>query len=256
MLMGNTLGGAALVRSNRLGPAFGVEPADTSDASTQSAGGIAKLGSGGLPRLGSGGIPRVGSGGIPRVGSGRDWLEFDSEVIAVVLGPGALGGRLGPTMAFRVDTQEETNWCWAAVTSAVDRYYHRDSFLTQCEVVARTANGADACLDPDEHNTAGILDQALKTIGVEHFVDQSVPFHTLQTEIDAGRPVCVAIDWVGGGSHFVVLCGYQLWTDGTNVIETVDVADPFYADSTCIFSSLTQAYQGLGKWAQTYLTNQ
>jgi hypothetical protein len=156
-------------------------------------------------------------------------------------------------MPFQVETQEESNWCWAAVTSAVDRYYHPNSFLTQCEVVAETPTDVGACLDPDAHNNAGVLEEALKNIGMEQFVNGDIKFSTLQTEIDAGRPVCVAIDWEGGGTHFVVLCGYQQWTDGKSFLETVDVADPFYPDSTCILTDFAESYHGRGEWVQTYL---
>ena len=158
-------------------------------------------------------------------------------------------------MPFQVETQEERNWCWAAVASAVDRYYSPNSFLTQCEVVAEMPTGAGACLDPDQHNIKGILEDALIVIGRgKPLISAKLDFTALQAEIDADRPVCVAIDWSDGGAHFVVLCGYQQWTDGTNILETVDVADPFYPDSTRTFSDFPKSYHGGGDWVQTYDT--
>jgi hypothetical protein len=155
-----------------------------------------------------------------------------------------------------VETQQESNWCWAAISSAVDRYYSPYSFLTQCEVAAEMPGlQQDACIDPEQNNDPEALQTALDVIGRGYTPKTlGIDFKTLQAEIDAGRPVCVRIEWTGGGAHFVVLCGYQEWTSGVNTLETVDVADPFYPDSTRSFNDFPESYHGGGIWSHTYLT--
>jgi hypothetical protein len=269
MDVGNAVGGAVLFKSNRLGPSFGAGAGNGSGpgttagvAASESDSGLGPRvgGTGPGPRVGSGIGPRSGGTGPgPRVGSGGDGCcGLDAaEVIAVVLGPGACGGRSGPTMPFQVETQQESYWCWAAVTSAVDRYYSPNSFLAQCEVVSQFLPAASACLNPDKNNVPGVLENALSGMGLgTKWNEDRIDFAILQTEIDAGRPVCVAIDWAGGSgvTHFVVLCGYQEWTDGSNILQTVDVADPFYPDSTRTFADFPTFYHGGGTWSQTYFT--
>jgi hypothetical protein len=222
-------------------------------------GGNPEVGSGGNPEVGSGGNPEVGSGGNPEVGSGGPGF---GGIMAILLGSMAGSGRSGPSMPFRVETQEVSNWCWAAVSSAVDRYYNPSSFLRQCEVAAGMVGMQNACIDPDNNNEPGALQTALEIIGRgdEHVVGP-IKFDRLQAEIDAGRPVCVRIEWEGGGAHFAVLCGYKEYsdlTDGVTALTTVDVADPFYPDSTREFSdsvNFFESYHGRGTWSHTYLTN-
>jgi hypothetical protein len=258
-----------LVKSNRLGPSIisgsaggggnpavgsGGNPAVGSGGNPAvGSGGNPAVGSGGNPAVGSGGNPAVGSGGNPAVGSGGPGL---GGVIAVVLGPTSGSGRSGPSMPFQVETQQESNWCWAAISSAVDRYYSPYSFLTQCEVAAEMPGlQQDACIDPEQNNDPEALQTALDVIGRGYTPKTlGIDFKTLQAEIDAGRPVCVRIEWTGGGAHFVVLCGYQEWTSGVNTLETVDVADPFYPDSTRSFNDFPESYHGGGIWSHTYLT--
>jgi hypothetical protein len=162
-------------------------------------------------------------------------------------------------MAFQVETQLESCWCWAAVTCAVDRYYNPNSCIPQCQVVSQFLPAASAaCLNPDANNDPGVLEHALAGLDLgAKWCEGDITFEVLQTEIDAGRPVCVAIDWTNGNgaTHFVVLCGYEEWTDaGGKTLRTVDVADPFYPDSTRSFADFPMFYHGGGTWSQTYFT--
>jgi hypothetical protein len=243
-----------LVRSNRLGPSIISGSAGSGGNPAVGSGGNPAVGSGGNPAVGSGGNPAVGSGGNPAVGSGGPGL---GGVMAVVLGPTSASGRSGPSLPFQVETQEESNWCWAAISSAVDRYYNPYSFLTQCEVAAEMPGlQQNACIDPEQNNAPEALQTALDVIGMGNTPKTlGIDFKTLQSEIDAGRPVCARIEWTGGGAHFVVLCGYQEWTRGVNTLATVDVADPFYPDSTRRFDDFPTSYHGGGVWSHTYLTN-
>src|SRR5438552_18028330 len=43
-------------------------------------------------------------------------------------------GACGNPIAFTMQTQEQTQWCWAAVSVSVNLYYHATSGQTQCAV--------------------------------------------------------------------------------------------------------------------------
>jgi hypothetical protein len=158
-------------------------------------------------------------------------------------------------MPFQVETQEESRWCWAAVSSAVDQYYSPLAFLSQCEVASEVLVQPDVCNDPDAYDDSGALEVGLNVIGRYDHVDPEgtkMTFDALQTEIDAGRPVCVCIQWDGSqNAHFVALCGYSEWSGG---LRLVDVADPFYPDSTQNFDAFPLSYHGGGSWLQTLFT--
>jgi Papain-like cysteine protease AvrRpt2 len=222
---------------------------------TMGSGGNPAMGSGSNPAMGSGGNPAMGSGGNPAMGSGGGPSCCLCGSFAIALGHACGAERSGPTMPFQVENQEESKWCWAAVSSAVDRYYSPQSFLSQCEVASDVLEPADVCDDPDKYDRPGALAVGLNVIGRDDRVDPvtgKIQFDELQTEIDAGRPVCVCIQWNGSANaaHFVALCGYREWSG----LRLVDVADPFYPDSTQDFDIFPLSYHGGGSWLQTYFT--
>ena len=157
-----------LVKSNLLGPYFGA-------SAEIGSGGNPAIGSGGNPAIGSsdrsGGNPAIGSGGNPAIGSGSRPCLCGSFVIALEQ---ACGGaeRSGPTMPFQVETQDESKWCWAAVSSAVDRYYSPVSFLTQCEIASDVLQQPDVCDDPGQYDRSGALADGLNVIGRDDGVDR------------------------------------------------------------------------------------
>jgi hypothetical protein len=153
-----------------------------------------------------------------------------------------------------MQTQQEDQWCWAAIAASVDTYFSPFASSPQCRIAAAVLNsGSDTCNDPQKYNNPAKLQVALKAIGryrATHIGPLS--FEDLQAEIDAGRPVCVRIAWSGGGAHFVVLSGYHVSTTG---VRTVDVADPLYPDSTRLFDQFPSAYHGGGEWTATFFVN-
>lgn len=153
--------------------------------------------------------------------------------------------------------QQQTNWCWAAVSSAVAHFYDPATTWTQCAVanaeLGRTdccgAGAAGAC------NVAWFLNSALTRVGhLAAFSGGTLTFAVVQAEINAGRPVCARIGWSGGGGHFVALtCWYRnLLTDSQLV--RVDDPWPAYGRSTWAFATFGTAYQGTGSWTHSYRT--
>jgi hypothetical protein len=146
--------------------------------------------------------------------------------------------------SLRMAGQEETNWCWSAVTQAV-LLFLRGKALTQEEIAsehARQSGKPYVCGPPNRKKTLGgncsdaachgscndahILRIVLKEQGCYGGLlssDAAPSFAQIQAEIDSGRPVACRIHWSGGGGHFVLVSG---WTIGADGVERVHILDP------------------------------
>jgi hypothetical protein len=163
-------------------------------------------------------------------------------------GAGAAGGQTA-SLQFSMQSQMETNWCWAATTASVSRFFDSQSSWSQCNV-ANACLANDCCASPDPCNVEYVLDIPLTQTGNL----QGAAFGgtdtraALQAEIDAGRPVCCHISWDGGGGHFVAVSGYDWSTDD------VFVNDPLYGSDTVPFDKFATSYRDSGTWDFTYHT--
>ena len=153
---------------------------------------------------------------------------------------------------FQIEKQTEPNWCWAAVSVSVGRYFFPQSTSTQCKVAATVLSETSCCATPDACNKPQRLEPALNAVNTPpNIVTRALTFDEIRKQIDASRPVCVRIAWNGGPrGHFVVISGYQLLRSGA---QQVNVADPFYADSTVDYNDFVASYQGSGQWTATFL---
>jgi hypothetical protein len=153
---------------------------------------------------------------------------------------------------FTVQAQQESNWCWAAVSTSIAHYYDSASNVTQCQVVNQQVGRNDCCTNPGSKdcNVYGYLDQALTFVG--HLSSQqgsAASYASTSDAVNAGTPPCIRVTWSGGGAHFIGVYGIEptdmLW-----------VTDPIYGQSLVSYSSLTGGtYQGSGTWANTYFTS-
>jgi Papain-like cysteine protease AvrRpt2 len=182
-------------------------------------------------------------------------LSLTSLPVAVSMGPVAGAGPTSVSLtAYSTDPQEQSNWCWAAVTQSVSRFYATAPVPQQCEIVARQLTPLDCC-GADKTgpcNKAWNLDQPLKAAGHYNYRDDStIPFTDVQTEVTGSRPVGVRIDWGDGTAHFVAIIG---WSTATGT-EWVDVGDPFSGFVQTPYQTLVSGYHGsAGSWANTYTT--
>ena len=172
---------------------------------------------------------------------------------AVPAAGGAGGGMVQWDLGFVMQLQTQTNWCWAATSSSVHRFYvPKAKDWSQCEVAEAELNHNTCCADgsTSQCNVPWYLDRAL--VRVKHFQSMSggaVPATTLSAELGGGRPVGCRIGWAGGGGHFVVIDGLTL--SGTT---TVTVRDPIYGTTAMDYATFQTAYQGSGSWTHTYTT--
>ncbi|HEX9274821.1 MAG TPA: papain-like cysteine protease family protein [Casimicrobiaceae bacterium] len=164
---------------------------------------------------------------------------------------GAAGGAggCGNPLGFTMQPQQQTQWCWAAVSVSVNLYYHPASGQTQC-AVANTAMGQTTCCvdgSTAQCNQPWFLDQALQIVGNLNVVTSGKAALTrIKAEIDHCRPLCLRIAWNGGGGHFVAVYGY---THGY-----ISIGDPWYGNSVVTYASFPSTYQVGGSWTDSYTT--
>src|SRR5947207_2381161 len=127
---------------------------------------------------------------------------------------------------FVMESQEQSEWCWAAVSVSVDHYFSTASNSTQCRVARDVLGLAGCCSNPDPCNEPARLQDALESVNcLAASPTGPLSFAEVRQVIDASKPVCLRIGWDGGGGHFLALCGYRLSSSG---IPLVDVEDPLY----------------------------
>ena len=138
---------------------------------------------------------------------------------------------LSKELAFNMEAQQMSQWCWAATAKSVSHFYWRWSTWRQCLIVNGELN-LTTCCQRGLHrlrdcNRPWWLERALtRTNNFRNMIGQA-SFQQVRDEIDLGRPVGVRIGWGDGTGHFAVIYGYSRW-GGT---EYFDIDDSLYGKS-------------------------
>lgn len=152
--------------------------------------------------------------------------------------------------SFQHQQQKETFWCWAAVTAAIDDYYH-SGFRRQCDLVDLTYPGNQCCnnggssqCNQAAHTSAALASQghlaqtmpgSLSPAGVDNEIAQKKPPHPIACSLSSG-----------GGGHAVTIIG----RDTVNGRLRLQVSNPTYP------APLTYDYQRFqARWTRTHLTS-
>ena len=108
-----------------------------------------------------------------------------------------------------VRAQEQTLWCWAAVTSGISAAYSHTP-LAPCRIAAEVLNHR-CCADPVPCNQEGALGEALAVVGIgstpreTHEVGFTDVVHWV---VGRGLPIGARIqDRSSGAGHFVLIIG-------------------------------------------------
>ncbi len=155
-------------------------------------------------------------------------------------------------LAFNMEAQTQSNWCWAATATSVSHFYWFLSNWAQC-LVANAELGLNNCCNspvPVACNVPWYLDRALSRTNNFVSITGQITFQQVRDEIDAGRPVGARVGWSGGGGHFMVIYGYST-IGGTDYF---DIDDPIYGKSHLAVTDFADNYQGSGTWTHTYFT--
>jgi hypothetical protein len=162
-------------------------------------------------------------------------------------------GADGLTQPFILEVQGQTEWCWAAVASAVHRYVD-GQYLRQCEIVDRVRPGFSCCTNPTSTNCnqQAKLADVLERLGNRDGGIQpgTIDPMTLRAQLRANKPVCCGLVKAGLG-HFVVVTNC-FSAQGATI---VTLKDPTFGDSakTVSYADLRFGYRETS-WRETYLT--
>ncbi len=155
-------------------------------------------------------------------------------------------------IAFSMPRQDQTNWCWAAVTSAVVGYFKGSPGPPQCGLANMSRNQTTCCEDgaTPQCNRSAETGAILRAMGVlREQVERSISLHQVEEELKANRPIACRIEWEGVGvGHVFVIHGVfgtllrvtdpDLGADGAELVE---------------FNVFSGSYRGKGKWTRTWL---
>jgi hypothetical protein len=206
-------------------------------------------------------------GGLPGKGSFYkrswylipDWLKAGDNQITLKLPAEAVAPILLKSvsvMRFNVQKQEQTYWCWAAVTTGIHKFFDPAASLTQSEVV-------QACLGRTANETLELA-QALRKMGTLACSHEAVPaLGEVQKQLSAGLPVPVRIGWtaqkgrrreLNGRGHFVVITGV-LQRDPRGDDDTlVRVSDPKSGMASYMpYGILKNSYDHRGRLTHFYI---
>ena len=160
---------------------------------------------------------------------------------------------MSATLAFQIQAQQQSEWCWAAVTSSIDHYFDNGSTWTQCGLANDQLGQGTCCNDGSSTscNCPWYLERSLGRVNrLRAFLQAVAPFPGVQQEINQKDPLGVRIGWAGGGGHFVVIFGY----DDATATDYVIVADPIWGVTQLPYSALVSGYRGNGSWTHSYYT--
>ncbi len=149
---------------------------------------------------------------------------------------------------FVIQRQQQDQWCWAAVVASVSRFFDPNSNWTQCSLANAAFNRNDCCGSGfSDCNRAYDTEKALSITGNLQSSSGPITLTDIAQEIDAVRPICVRIEWIGGGTHAVVIDGYNM------AMNMAAVDDPWGASySGVVLSIFQKQYLGTGKWVRTF----
>jgi hypothetical protein len=155
---------------------------------------------------------------------------------------------------FEMERQMADNWCWAANTASISKYFTPGSNWNQCLIACRSLGFSDCCSRPipshcdDEY----FLNRSLNITGnLRDFEDNNLNFRTIKAEIDNGNILALRIEWSNGAGHFISIFGY----DDSGSEEFLHIGDPLKEKALVSYSKVLFDYEGVGgTWTHSYFT--
>ena len=143
-------------------------------------------------------------------------------------------GAFAETKSLNITRQQQatgkTNWCWAACSEMIGKYYYSSS-RTQTSVVSYI-KGSHL---PNDIGTApeivsGIAYVAYNTVSASWGAVRTFTQHT--TLLNAGKALTDRIQWSNGTGHYVVVKGFA----STNTSATLTLIDPYFGCGIATYS--------------------
>lgn len=181
---------------------------------------------------------------------------------------------LKTVLPFYLEEQEMDNWCWAATSLSVAKYYNASYQDTQCQLVTRVfqdplasryypgdgpkkplTKDQSCCNDKNLGNYTYYITAVAEKLNLRESWSKSMLTITqILEKLMGGQPIIVRIGWDGGGGHFVVLSGqYSDKSDKGEVQDWVVINDPWSGMSFMRMAgdSFSTKYHGSGTWTHT-----
>ncbi|MFB7942736.1 papain-like cysteine protease family protein [Streptomyces sp. NPDC127049] len=122
---------------------------------------------------------------------------------------GATAALASKRLNITMQAQQKTNWCWAAGGNTIATWFGRGYSQNQfCNAAFQRQQGYDC---PNWQATLANVQTGLSWAGIRpgSYVDGWLRYATVQTEINADRPIETRIQWSSGGGHMHVVYGYD-----------------------------------------------
>ncbi len=105
--------------------------------------------------------------------------------------------------------QQQTNWCWAASGNTIATWYGYTYSQNQFCNAAFGRSTNSSC--PNSQATLGDVQNGLSWVGINpgSYVTGYLRYTTVQTEVNANRPIETRIQWSSGGGHMHVVYGFD-----------------------------------------------
>ncbi|MER5935669.1 papain-like cysteine protease family protein [Streptomyces sp. NPDC002054] len=123
--------------------------------------------------------------------------------------PNPNGALASKRLNITMQAQQKTNWCWAAGGNTIATWFGRSYNQNQfCNAAFNRQQGTEC---PNNQATLGNVQNGLSWAGINpgSYVTGWLRYSTVQTEIDANRPIETRIQWSNGGGHMHVIYGYD-----------------------------------------------
>jgi hypothetical protein len=158
-----------------------------------------------------------------------------------------------PILPFNMQTQNQSNWCWAAVAVSTHLFYGGTQWPVQCGLVNQTF-GLHICCQSGSSpacNKQYYLDQALQITGnYHHYTNGPELWSSVTQQINIRHPLGVRISLAGNLGHFLIINGYTVTPRG---IQQVVLRDSLNGNSIVPYGRLVNGYQR-GSWTHSFFT--
>ncbi|WP_407553714.1 papain-like cysteine protease family protein [Streptomyces sp. Pv4-95] len=108
-----------------------------------------------------------------------------------------------------MQAQEQSNWCWAGSGNTIAAWYGKNYSQNQFCNAAFNRQQGTSC--PNNQATLGNVQNAFDWMGINSgsYVTGYLRYSTVQSEINANRPIETRIQWSSGGGHMHVIYGFD-----------------------------------------------
>ncbi|RJQ78195.1 hypothetical protein D5S17_13505 [Pseudonocardiaceae bacterium YIM PH 21723] len=121
------------------------------------------------------------------------------------------GTAVSGNLQFTQLKQVQNQWCWAASGLSIAQFRGKGAGVSQNEFCNKAHGYPAGTACPNQPDTLQTVQRGFQAIGLGagSVSGSSIPFATVKSNIDAGKPIETGIYWTAGGGHAQVIYGYN-----------------------------------------------